>query len=457
METFRSVHSAEYRSRRGVFWDRMSTFVSVNDELLSHRIANASSRVVFIGPALSLTVVQALCECFKRPDIPSITIVLDPDEEAYRLGYGDREGLELLQRVAKENHIGLRSQPGLRIGLLITDQDLLIWSPTAAAVEADRNEQQPNGLEVSGSPLEGTAGSHYLVDKIRTAVGSDDSTVPLQNAEVGRNALTVSQVANTIELLKQNPPTPFDLARKTRVFSTKFQFVETELRGAAWTSREIKLSSLQLNPDVPDELQELFETRVRPFSTQGDVSIDVPALVQGQVAFNRAGQQILSPMTQADIEKSWKELLKRYLRRVEGFGWLIQRGDKAKFESAVKAYETVLQAWVEGFRQVAANDELALVKKIVELIKNRAERSAAQEKLKDINVEATVREGIRKLRVTEPSVKLVFKEISWESTKDSEFTDALHKALPAEALEGWFEVFSAARERGPENQSDHKT
>jgi hypothetical protein len=431
----------------------MSTFVAINDELLSRRIANASTRVVFIAPAVSQTVAQALSGCFERAEIPSITIVLDPDEEACRLGYGDREGLELLQQLSKDNHIGLRSQPGLRIGLLIADEDLLIWSPTAAAVEADRNEQQPNGLEVSGSPLEGTTISNSLVDTIRTAVGSDDSTVPLQDAEVGRNALTLSQVANTIDMLKQNPPTPFDLARKTRVFSTKFQFVETELRGAAWTTREIKLSSLLLNPDVPDELQELFETRVRPFSAQGDLSIDVPALVQGQLAFNHAGEQILSPMTQSDIEKSWKELLKRYLKRVEGFGWLIQRGDKAKFESAVEAYQTVLRAWVKGFRQVAVNDEMALVKKIVEFIKIRAERSAAQEKLKDINIEATVREGIRKLRVTDPSVKLVFKDISWESTKDSEFTDAMHKALPAEALEGWFEVFSAARERGSDSRT----
>jgi hypothetical protein len=95
--------------------------------------------------------------------------VLDPDEEAYRLGYGDREGLELLQRVAKDNHIGLRSQPGLRIGLLIADEDLLIWSPTAAAAEADRSDEQPNGLELSGSPLEGMIVSNSLVDQIRTA------------------------------------------------------------------------------------------------------------------------------------------------------------------------------------------------------------------------------------------------------------------------------------------------
>ena len=33
-------------------------------------------------------------------------------------------------------------------------------------------------------------------------------------------------------------------------------------------------------------------------------------------------------------------------------------------------------------------------------------------------------------------------------TRDTEFTEALRKALPAEALKGWFEVFNAARQRG---------
>jgi hypothetical protein len=83
----------------------------------------------------------------------------------------------------------------------------------------------------------------------------------------------------------------------------------------------------------------------------------------------------------------------------------------------------------------------------VDFIKTRADRSATKEKLKDIDIDAKVRAGIQKLRITEPSVKLVFKEISWESTRDGEFTDALRKALPADALKGWFEVFTAARQR----------
>lgn len=108
-----------------------------------------------------------------------------------------------------------------------------------------------------------------MIDIIRDAVASDDSDVFVGQAEIGRLPFTPEQVDKTVEVLKQNPPAPFDLARETRVFSTKFQYVEFELRGAAWTSREIKLSSLLLNPDVPDELQDLFETRIRSCAGSG--------------------------------------------------------------------------------------------------------------------------------------------------------------------------------------------
>lgn len=146
-----------------------------------------------------------------RADKVSITVVLDPDEEAYRLGYGDREGLEQIQKLASNNHIGLRAQPGLRIGLLVADGDILVWSPTPAAVENRRIENEPNGLELSAGSHDSQSNS--IVDVIRNAVGSDDSDVLFQQAEVGQKAFTPEQVSKTIEVLKQNPPAPFDLRR----------------------------------------------------------------------------------------------------------------------------------------------------------------------------------------------------------------------------------------------------
>ena len=441
----------------------MSTFVAVNDKLLSQRIVAASRQIVFIAPAVSKTVALALGECFEKAGRVSITVVLDPDQDAYRVGYGDPEGLEKLQQLAEDHHIALRSQPGLRIGILLSDDAVLVWSPTPRAVEGQRGAGEANGVDLGAAieaaprvkssedrlriPTDELASpTAILSDAIRNAVAADDTDVILSQAEIGRAALTPEQVTATLEILKKNPPAPFDLARKTRVFSTKFQFVEAKLRGAQWTNREIKLSSLLLNPDVPDELQDLFETRIKPFSSLAGLAVEVPVLVQGQIAYSREGNLLLAPMTQTEIERAWEELLKLYLVRLEGFGLLIRRAQKGQFEADVAAYETMLKAWVEGFRIQAANEEAQLVTRVVNLINVRANSHAARERLRDINIKKAVVDGIRKLRVTDPAAKLIFKEISWESTRDAEFTEVLGRALPEPDVKEWFEVFTAARQ-----------
>jgi hypothetical protein len=92
-------------------------------------------------------------------------------------------------------------------------------------VAGDRSVEQPSSL----------------ADVIRYAVGADDSNVLLAKVEIGCEPFTPEQVAKTVAALKENPPAPFDLSVKTRVFSTKFQFVEFELRGAVWTTQSLEL------------------------------------------------------------------------------------------------------------------------------------------------------------------------------------------------------------------------
>ncbi len=55
-----------------------------------------------------------------------------------------------------------------------------------------------------------------------------------------------------------------------------------------------------------------------------------------------------------------------------------------------------------------------------------------------------IRASLQGLPVSVPAVKLVFKDVSWESTGDAEFVKALSETLPKEDLDGWFNVFSAA-------------
>ena len=112
----------------------MSTFCAVDDAALIQMIQGARKRIVFIAPGVHEPVAKALGERFSEIDGLDVTVVLDPDEDVCRIGYGDAKGLELVNEHAKKNGFWLRSQPGLRVGVLLTDEQTLEFSTLYAAV-----------------------------------------------------------------------------------------------------------------------------------------------------------------------------------------------------------------------------------------------------------------------------------------------------------------------------------
>lgn len=417
----------------------MKTSTAVTDEALANTISCARSRVVLVTPGVSEVVALAIKALTAVPDRPTkVVVILDPDEDAYRVGYGDLKGIELLRTLVERPSITLCSQRGLRIGVLITDDDILLWAPTPKAVEGDRTDSEPNGIRLDRTM--------DVSSQLNQAMGSDESNAVLAEADIGGETLNADQVAVTVQALATNPPAPVDLSKIARIFSTKIQFVECTLRGAQWTERETKVSSLLLNADVPEDLKELFDTKIRPFSKQADVAISVQGMIQGQLAFDKDRKPLMSSLTQAQIKQSWDDILKRYLHRMRGFGLLIRRADKPKFEAEVDAFQTVLKTWVAGFAEEVKKDEDTLVQQITDLVLRR--RSAIKPppgpQTKPVDIKSIIRDGMKGMRVIEPAVKLVFKDVSWESTGDVEFVRALRETLPKEDLEGWFKVYSAA-------------
>jgi hypothetical protein len=301
----------------------MKTFAAVTDASVAQAIGEARSRLVLVTPALSERVAKAVDELAQTRPQAQIALILDPDEDAYRVGYGDRKGAELLANLVQRPNVTVRAQAGLRIGVLIADEQILVWSPTPRAVEDGRASNEPNGIRIdSGADL---------TEQLRQAIGPSDANAVLADAEIGCKTLAAEQIAMTVKALVANPPAPVDLSQMARVFSTKIQFVECTLRGAQWTEREIRVSNLPLNPDVPEEIKDLFDTKIRPFSKHADVPIPVQALVQGQLAFDIGGMPIRVPRTQAQISQDWEDIQRRYLRRMRGFGLLIRRADKPAF------------------------------------------------------------------------------------------------------------------------------
>jgi len=411
----------------------MTVFRSIQDKDVVHSICSAKTRLVYVAPGVSREVAQALVTCLEGKGVPQVAIVLDGDEETCRLGYCDAPSLETLSTAATTHRVQIRRHAGIRLGLLLADQEVMIWAPTPLMFEAPRDAKEPNGLILTPQTLE----------ELPAALGFDPVTPP-NKVELSTEKLTTKEVNLVAQAIKAVPPAPFNLARLTRVFSAKFQFIDTELRGAELTKREMRLDSLIVNSDAPAELRSILHTTVQPFATDSNKEVEVAAIANGELAYRKNGEQILQPTTQAEIHKYWAATNDRYVVNLPGFGKLIRHTDKVKFEAEKEVFELVLKQWVDGFRKLVEGDHEKRVTRIADLIEGRMKQANAKDKLSRPAIGALVRQGLVRLRVIEPNVKVVYKNITVESARDQEFLDALRGVLPEEELKGWFQIFDAA-------------
>lgn len=397
-------------------------------------IGRAKKRLVYVAPGVSPSITAALIFSIESSAAAQVMIVLDADEETCRLGYCDVQSVELLMATATRFNNQIRKQQGIRLGLLMSDDEVMIWTPTPLMFEAPRTGDETNGLVLTPQTL----------SEMPAALGVDPEQ-PAVELEIGKAVLTTEEVATTMTAIQAAPPAPFNLARLSRVFSAKFQFIETVLRGAELIKREMRLDSLIVNSDAPEELQALLHTTVQPFNTEANKEVEVGVLVNGEQAYRKDGSLLTKPTTQAEIRAYWDDLAERYIINLPGFGKLIRHSDKIKFETGKTAFEIVLKAWVDGFTKLVKGDHEKRVAKVVDLIEKRMAQAGPKRKLTRAQITELVRKGLDNLRVIEPSVKVVFKNITVESTRDREFLDALRSSLPeAERDEDWFHEFSAA-------------
>lgn len=432
----------------------MSTFQEVNDASLIKLIGKAQQRVVFVAPGVHQTVAEALGQRLTEIDQLQVTVVIDPDEDVCRIGYGDAKGLELLSSYADRQSFVLMAQPGLRVGVLLVDDVTLVWSPTPRSVEAapvgnaaSPTERSPNGLLLGANPGEQLA--HAV-----SAAGTD--TLPF-DAEVGVEVVTKERVQKTLDGLAKNPPIPVDLARITRVFSTKLQFAEFTVKGAKFSKSQLKVSNDYMNADIQGELKGLVESRLRAFGDFRDEEVEVPAFNNGHEVFDSSQKRLMEKVSEASLQRQRNELERRYLLNVPGFGRLIAKDDKQDLERLVAAYRVQLEAYSEAIRQRLDAQAGKIIDEAAKLIAERAARAGS--KLDEKQLRDSIQKSLDRAKDEVPEVKLVFKDVTYEQTKNPEFRAKVEKALPAakrKQMGDWNHDFDAAKAAMPDSAPENR-
>ncbi len=417
------------------------TFTVVNDKTLCEAIDATEQSLVYVAPGITKPVVEAIGASLRSKPHLQVTAIIDLDPEVYRLGFGTEEGLRALQDLAGQQHFALRQQQGLRVGLLVTDQRTLVYSPTPLLIEAgSTSEEKPNAIVISRD-AEPTAALLHACGAPSTG---DAGTPPPQQAEVGRSPATPTAVEASLASLKEVPPKKFSVARIERVYESKIQFVELELTG-------YRLSAKRVN--IPNDLlvgeEKAFKERLKNsfLLLQGEQTIKVRIPVfDAQTAepkpAENGGQAPTEEWSEATLEEQRKALYDEFLINVPRFGHVIMRRNRPDFDKRLKLLEAQIKAFNTAIQKELGGKLTDAVKALAQTLLPRIRDRLPQRYKRVLPVSAAPDDLLLSIleqdlatsfgssaEVFKPELRWVFKDVTYESISDPQFREALSKAL----------------------------
>lgn len=439
----------------------MSTFALVNEATLIDAISRCRTRLVYIAPGLTEPIAIALGQVLARKAAPAVTIIVDVDPEVCRLGYGTTEGLKALRALAENYHIGVRYQAGLRVGLLISDDDLMVYAPTPLLIEAGSSrEDQPNAIVLGTQPLE-------QVLQACAAEGETGANARLPyEAEIGTQAATPKMLDESLRDLERLPPKPYDISRIERVFNSKLQYVDFEVSGYKLSSRR-----RQIPNDLLVGEDKTLEQRLRNTFTllegKDVLQVDIPELdpKTQKPVLGVDGKPRTVKYSEKRLEEDRKKIYDDFLINVPGYGQLIMRSRRPVFDQRVDWFCKRVELFRDAVRQQLDQAIEQSVRELANALLPSMRDQMPERLMKCLTVvmptdqdllgvlEAELRSAFgADEEFFDPDIKVVFKDLTYETIKDKKFRDALTKVMRHSggdaAVMRLFEEYDAAPETG---------
>ncbi|WP_076534486.1 hypothetical protein [Gemmobacter megaterium] len=384
-------------------------------------ISAAKQRLVFVAPALTRTAAAALAA--RMEDLPalSLTIILDADPEVYRMGYGEMDALETIRFAAARASFRLREQPGVRIGLIVSDDRTLIYSPAPMNIEAgSTSDDKPNALLLGAE----------VADLLAEKTGATTVDTGASEAEIGGGSLSVERVAQVQADLKQSPPLPVDLTRRLNVFMSRVQYVELKAKGYQLSKRRAEL---------PPEFVGLASADLRDRVT-GRIRTPMDGIGKLPVTIDISGKEEKLNVDEAFLQKERQEIEKILTHVMPKRGRVILRKDRESFDHQIKRFEAIIAAYqtalAEQLQKARANFRKSFVDEF--LVRWKANPPARYSRRIGPPAEDDLRQGIEDLadqlfegivKLDGPDVNVVYKEIALEDLRDEEFLNTLREVM----------------------------
>ncbi|MBK8324754.1 MAG: hypothetical protein IPL06_19215 [Betaproteobacteria bacterium] len=371
----------------------MSTFTVINDETLAQAVAHCRKRLVYIAPGVTEKIVGAMKAAMQRPQPPALTVIIDADPEVCRLGYGTVEGLKDLQALATAQLLPIRYQAGLRLGVLVADDQIWVYSPTPLLIEA----------------------------------GSDRADQP--------NAISLDAV-------------------------TQLQYVDFEVAGYKLTARRV-----QIPTDLLVGSDRTLEVRLRnSFSLlEGKESLVVQIPDSdpdtGEPRLDKQGQPVLVDYSELAIDEERKKIYTDFLTPITGHGQLISKMRRQAFDTRVEWFKARVADYTvavkEKLDQAIEASVKGMTKALLPGVMQRPPARLMKHSLTLTPTEDDFRSAIEAElsqafnigdRFFQPTVKVIFKDLTYETITDEKFLALLKKSFPGLVQQEIFEEHESAPE-----------
>tara|TARA_R110001599_G_scaffold263053_2_gene463647 strand:- start:2553 stop:3767 length:1215 start_codon:yes stop_codon:yes gene_type:complete len=403
----------------------MICFKSLTPTVIGTMICEAKTRVIYSAPSLTDETASALISIYKVLGDQCL-VVVDHDEQLFRLGYGQNEAITMLV----EQGVPIRKQAGLRIGCLIIDEQGWVFSLSPMAVEAQETDSIVNAMSLGSDQI----------DQVITALAvntSQELSRSQKQPELGQQALSVEEVKQVSKTITENPPQAFDLQRQVRVYQAHLQFVDIELEGGRIEQRTVRL---------PKEFKEALFAN--------DKEIEQRLNANYKLINNQASAEFASLREEV---KSLREIYAPSLGSRLGRVLLLAR--KKEFTTKVTDLQKRLDAYckdaLHSIQETIEQSLNDLAKNLAHAVKENPPKGLkgrcsnitneiAEEYLRDILYKIA---PSAKTLLAKTQLHCTFKDVTLEMLEDNEFQQKVLAEFPYEPWAKPFKQYSAAKGR----------
>ena len=377
-----------------------NTLATADDQYLVQFIRQSTHHLVVIAPGLRAAIAEAVADQWQALGAANVAVTLDTDPEVIRLGIGELSSLDLLERTAQRMGTALWRQPGLRIGIIVADDETVVFSPGPRFAAMEGTPARKNALLLAGAAF-----------RLVAVDASDQPESPQRDLTQIKPA---SIAALKQELVKNPAPAPAAPEVLER-FNGFCEFVELKLEGTAIERKTVPISTELLGLANSEDLRQRMRAN-----------------------FRLVGDEDRLQLSGRGLEDIKKQIASRYLKPLKGYGTVVLRLEKKEFEAEVRKLQTEVDEFkkeVEKSLQAAIDrNRKDLMAALLPSVKTN--RPIRWKRLNDEIVGRLLDEELQKAfgtarhLVGEMKVKCIFKGVTYELLSDAHFLGVAAQAIP---------------------------